>query len=118
MSITRRLFLRNSAVAGAAAATAAVPTVAEAKSISPRERLDAAIAELKAASEAIWPQIEDWTTHIDVTRAVPVMLVAFVPAHLRGDEINVYVDDGSPLRADDVTGTTEYANWEKRRAQS
>lgn len=62
-NINRRLFLRNTAAAGAVAATIAAPVVAEAATVSPRERLDAAIAELKAAAEQIWPDIEDWTAN-------------------------------------------------------
>lgn len=77
-TLTRRLFLRNTAVAGAIAATA-VPAVAEPSILTPRERLDAAIEELKAASEAIWPDVNDWTVNIGLTDRVPVLVAAYTP---------------------------------------
>lgn len=58
-SITRRLFLRNTAAAGAVAATVTTPAVAEAiAERSADERIEAAIAELQAALQEKHP---DWT---------------------------------------------------------
>lgn len=53
MSITRRLFLRNSAGVGAAVAIAA-PVVAEA--MEPDDRIKAAVEELQAAMRARYPE--------------------------------------------------------------
>lgn len=55
MSIARRLFLRSAAAAGAVAA----PVVVEAMQEDPRERLDAAVAELKAVTPTMRGLIEN-----------------------------------------------------------
>lgn len=56
MSITRRLFLRNSAAAGAVAATVATPVIAEAAAVvDPDERIAAAIAEIHVALGEKYP---------------------------------------------------------------
>lgn len=112
--ITRRLFLRNTAAASAVGAAVAVPAVAE-PAPTPRERLDAAITELKAAAAEIWPTADDWTIHVDgVVPSVPLMIAAYDPNWNALGKVKAYVDDGSPLLADDVTGTTEFAEWEHR----
>jgi hypothetical protein len=55
MSITRRLFLRHTAVAGVGASIAA-PAVAEpVRPLTPDERITAAIAEIRAAFHEKWP---------------------------------------------------------------
>lgn len=79
MSITRRLFLRNTAAASAVTATIAVPVAAEAAILSPRERLDAAITELKAAAEAIWPTADDWMIRIEASPSVPILISSYDP---------------------------------------
>lgn len=55
MSITRRLFLRNSAAAGAVAATVATPVLADAAVVDPDERIAAAIAEIHLALGEKYP---------------------------------------------------------------
>lgn len=56
MSITRRLFLRNTAAAGAVGATIAAPAIAEAKiELSARDRAVAAWAELIEAISELSP---------------------------------------------------------------
>lgn len=56
MSITRRLFLRHTAAAGAAGATIAAPAVADAaEPMTPDERISAAIEEIKIAFWEKWP---------------------------------------------------------------
>lgn len=55
MSITRRLFLRNSAAAGAIGVTIAAPVVAEAAAGDPDERIAAAIAEIHIALGEKYP---------------------------------------------------------------
>lgn len=77
MSLTRRLFFRNTAVASAIGVTVTAAPVARAEpQMTPRERLDAAIAELQAATLALWPDVDHWTIYVDVTEAVPVMVAA------------------------------------------
>lgn len=63
MSITRRLFLRNSAAAGAVGATGAAPSVAEA--MTPHERMMRARHELVEATKAAYPEISDWRVMLD-----------------------------------------------------
>jgi hypothetical protein len=118
MSITRRLFLRNTAAGAAVAAAVAAPVIVEAMEADLRERLDAAIAELKAASNAIWPTADTWMVKIEASPSVPILITNYDRAWKTRGEVNVYIDDGSPLLADDATGTTAYADWEARRAQS
>lgn len=110
--ITRRLFLRNTAAAGAVGAAVAAPAIAAEPEMTPCERLDAAIAELKAAAKAIWPTADDWMIHVDASPSVPLMVAAYDPGWQSRGQVAVYIDDGSPLRADDVTGTTAFADWE------
>ena len=64
MSITRRLFLRNTAAAGAVGAVVAVPAVAEAKAeLSAKERFDHHLAEFKKAAEELDPRIGSWNVY-------------------------------------------------------
>jgi len=64
-NITRRLFLRNTAAAGAVGATIAAPVAVEAaQPMTPRERFDAAVEQLKAAAKEIDPRIERWDCSI------------------------------------------------------
>lgn len=59
--ITRRLFLRNTASAGAVAATIAAPAIADAAVEMPaKERFDHHLAELKKAAEDLDPRIGSW----------------------------------------------------------
>lgn len=76
MSITRRLFLRSIPAAGAVVAT---PAIAEVGEVDPRERLDAAIAELKAAAKEIWPAADDWMVKLDASPSMPVFINAYDP---------------------------------------
>jgi hypothetical protein len=57
MSITRRLFLSNTAAVGAVGAAIAAPAPAEAAQppLTPDERIEAAIEEIKAAYLEKWP---------------------------------------------------------------
>lgn len=55
MSITRRLFLRNSAAAGAVAATVTTSVIAEAAAVDADERIAAAIAEIHIALGEKYP---------------------------------------------------------------
>lgn len=54
MSINRRLFLRNTAVGGAAVAIA-TPSVAAEPAITPDERISTAIGEIAIALHEKWP---------------------------------------------------------------
>lgn len=110
MTITRRLFLRNTAASAAVAATVAAPAIAEAATVSPLERFNSAVDALKAAAMELDPTIKQW----DVGYAADPRLscrVRITAYNWRGD------DDSGPLLADDVTGATAYADWEARRAR-
>lgn len=64
MNITRRLFLRHSAAAGAVGATIAIPAVAEAKAeLSAKERFDHHLAEFRKAAEELDPRIGSWNVY-------------------------------------------------------
>lgn len=77
MSLTRRLFLRNTVVASAVGVTVTTAPAANELTVpTPRERLDAAIAELQAATLALWPDVDQWTIHVGVSEAVPMMVAA------------------------------------------
>ncbi|RJG46646.1 hypothetical protein [Mesorhizobium sp. DCY119] len=103
-NLSRRLFLRNTAVAGAVLTTAVAPAVAAPVSLSPRERLLAALEEVKAAAQELWPDIEGWTEPAVPTDAegpyvaIPVMLIAHKPAlpvHLEWSGPAIYeIQDG------------------------
>lgn len=79
-NITRRRALTSIAAIPAMGTAAIVPAMAE-PIITPRERLDAAIVELKAAAEALDPTIRHWTEGVvtdDVEgRAARIILCAF-----------------------------------------
>lgn len=77
--LNRRSFLRAAPAAGAVFAVPAL-AIAEAKPVmTARERLDAAIAELKAASLEIWPGADDWTVKIDARPSIPLMIHSYDP---------------------------------------
>lgn len=83
MIITRRLFLRNTAAAGAVGATIAAPAVAEpAQPLSPDERIEAAIEEIKAAMWEKWPNAPLNITDCDNGDTGMVIIVT----HLGDDE--------------------------------
>jgi hypothetical protein len=89
MSLTRRLFLRHTAVAGAAVASSIPPASAEPE-LTPRERLDAAIVELKAAANAIWPNADDWIVKIEAASTIPLFINNYDPSapHATGGKRN------------------------------
>lgn len=83
MNITRRLFL-NTAAASAVAATS-IPSAAAVADASSRQRLQAAIAEVKAIALEIWPDINQWTDIVfsdddGPYTQCPLMLVGHKPA--------------------------------------
>ena len=129
--INRRRFLTHTAIAGAVAATVAAPVIVEVASASPRERLEAAIEELRSAMKAcvsVHAPSSSWSALLigDRPSGKADIVIAtcdngkidLLGSQPKGTTIKTYVDDGSPLLADDVTGTTAFADWEKRRAQS
>lgn len=72
-----------------------------------QDRVQAAIEELKSALAERYgaePQ-----TKIDMTASRGIIGVSVLECE--GDELCWMVKDGSPLRADDVTGTTDFADW-------
>jgi len=134
--LTRRLFLCNTAAVGAAGATIAAPAIADTIHLSPDERIEAAAAAIEAAMREKYP---DWQVQVKaglhhVQRYIGggfvdgdphyhlVMVYASKGAGTTEDarlytHRNYGKDDG-PLLADDVTGTTAYADWERRRRSS
>jgi hypothetical protein len=64
-SLTRRLFLKSAPSALAVAGAVAAPSIAEAATPSPKERFAAALAEFKAAAEALDPRIYGWNVKTD-----------------------------------------------------
>lgn len=125
--ITRRLFLRHTAAAGAASAAVAVPATATAQS-TPDDRIRAAMQEIEAAMSEKYP---GWGVQVrnDVSRPValkgrewvelePVKhaVVIFASEDRYGpEEVRWFTVDRSPLLADDVTGTSAFADWEATR---
>ncbi|CAI2932473.1 hypothetical protein [Aminobacter niigataensis] len=81
MSITRRLFLRNTAAASAAVATVAAPAVVEAATTPPvsgMDRIKLALDELRAAmDDHVSPQEGPWDVvlNCDRRRKVTAILV-------------------------------------------
>lgn len=67
----RRQFLRAAPALGIAVATPAVAT----PSVTPLERLDAALSELKEAAKAFDPSIIDWHIRYAVDRDLDCRLV-------------------------------------------
>lgn len=142
MSITRRLFLRNSATAGAVAATVAIPVAVEA----------AAEPEMTIRERAIWHMRELERLAMEDGASGAMVVLTGRPASYgkcgtyngfktlmidhRGvindyggmfgepraskapRAVHIYVDDGSPLLADDVTGTTAMADWEAKQRRA
>jgi hypothetical protein len=58
--ITRRLFLQSTPAIVTVAGAIVAPAVAEAATVTPQERFDAALAELKDAAQALDPRFYDW----------------------------------------------------------
>jgi hypothetical protein len=73
MSISRRTFIRG------AAGAAAVPVPAAAEALSPRNRLDLAIADLQAAAEEAFPGVCDWMIRVNPAKPMPVLIYAYTP---------------------------------------
>lgn len=94
----RRDILKGLPFVGAAAVT---PALATAAPISPRERLDIAIEELKAAAKEAYPQIETWVVGDGNTHNCPLVISGLA-------QLNPHPE---PLLADDVKGTDAFAKW-------
>lgn len=105
-NITRRSFFKGLPLAGMAAS---LPMLAQ--NVHADDRLTAAIDELKdalAERYGIEPQ-----TKIDLKHNRGIVGVSVLECEQ--DELCWMVTDNSPLLADDVTGTTAYADWEASR---
>ena len=109
--MSRRAVLSTGIVA---TALAAVPVLAT-QPIPPRDRLTALIAELKAVAQELNPAIEEWKVvvldrQVDAfSSRAAVLICAF--EYMEKDRFG-------PLLADDATGTTDFADWEKRRLRN
>jgi len=97
--MSRRSFLRAAPVLGLAASAPAIAPKDEAMACpfepiewpadradmwamplpTPKQRLDAAIGELKAAAKAVWPDISSWSVSIDEGSRFPLMIAAKTP---------------------------------------
>lgn len=111
-ALTRRLFLRNTAAAGAVGTALVTPATADTAQVdTPSVRLANAIHEVKEAMRdlyGIWP--DDGT---QLLKSQGVVVLSVMPNLM--DKVRWHIDDGSPLLADDVTGRTDFADWQKRR---
>lgn len=109
----RRTFLRAAPVL----ALAAAPAAAAEPERTPLERLAKAQDELIAASKIAFPEVTDWRVMLPEDDDVGMPYMFMVVGHnweaKRRKTVKVHVDDGWPLLADDVTGTTAYADWER-----
>jgi hypothetical protein len=119
----RRTFLRTAPAVGLAIAT----PVAAGAQLEPIERIRQAVADLHALmGEYMAGQPDSWSVFLVGNRPsgkkdIVIATRGNGETDLLGtrpqrDVVKTYIDDGSPLRADDVTGTTDYANWERRKA--
>lgn len=122
----RRTFLRGVPAAGVAIAVPVVASASPKPTLTQDERIEAALTEIAAVFRERYP---DCPIRVeDVDRGGTGMIILL--AHCEGDAAKTYthnrrrngietvkvsIDDGSPLRADDVTGTNAYANWEARK---
>lgn len=57
-----------------AIAATSMPALASVPINSPRQRLDAAIAELKAAATEVYPDIQNWTVGEDGAKECPLLI--------------------------------------------
>lgn len=106
--ISRRLFLRNTAAAGAVGTAAVVPVAATEPEMTLHELASYHARQLADAMGQI-DQTMTYRVTIDIEHAF-----ALIAGHKRKGVAKVHFDDGSPLRTDDVTGTSAYSEWEAR----
>lgn len=94
----------------------AAPVAVEAAIAGAKERYDYHLSELKKAAVELDPSIKRWEASVSERDdlACRVLIAAFNWDDLN-EKVHVHVDDGSPLLADDVTGTTAFADWQKSR---
>lgn len=72
------MFSRRAVLGGLAATAAPLPALAAAPPVlSPEERLEAAIEELKAAADAALPGIGKWQIARGNAKTCPLLVVAF-----------------------------------------
>ncbi len=102
--ISRRIFLRNSAAVGAVGAVATQAAAVEPE-MTPHELVAHYADKLAEAMSRANPTMSHLVT---INFKCNFVLVA---GH-KNKATKVFVDDGSPLRADDVTGTTAFSDWE------
>jgi hypothetical protein len=81
--ISRRLFLRNTATAGAAVAVAAPAVASEPASLTADERIAAAIEEIVAAMREKYPGARFWVSDTDNVETGTVIVLA---AESAGDD--------------------------------
>ncbi|WP_343314894.1 twin-arginine translocation signal domain-containing protein [Brucella sp. BE17] len=107
--LNRRSFLRAAPAAGVALTVPAV-AIAEKPVMTARERLDAAIAELKAAAAEIWPTADDWEVLVDGRPSIPLLLSVY---DSKRGVVKAHFDVG-PLLAEDAGCHKVLADLERR----
>ncbi|MBV2144426.1 hypothetical protein KUG47_13070 [Falsochrobactrum sp. TDYN1] len=124
--LNRRSFLRAAPAAGVALTVPAVAIAAKPEK-NPDERIDAALAEIIAAFREKWPNCPIRIDDIDNVSSGVITIIShcgkdepgtvnFRRRKLSTVKPKVHFDDGSPLLADDVTGSTAFADWERRKS--
>lgn len=95
VNLTRRLFLRNTAAAGAAGTVVVAPAVVDAATrTEPQKRIDAAIAEIQAALQEMHP---DWSIQEpkqDIHRVVRVLNGQTEPGDPYSHAVLLFAYDG------------------------
>lgn len=104
--ISRRLFLCNTAAAGAVGAVATPAAAAAAEPTKPPHEMVLHYADKLA--EAMGRANPTMGHLVTINFDCNFVLVT---GHKK-KATKVFLDDGSPLRADDVTGTTAFTDWE------
>jgi hypothetical protein len=117
-------FSRRAALKGLAAAAVPIAGAQAEPAKDPDARIAAAIDEIEAALKEKHPDLHVQASEGEIRRprigadrevvhetfSHGVLVVA---CRDRNDKGRWFVDDGCPLLADDVTGTTAFADWEK-----
>lgn len=115
-NVTRRAILGGLATAAIPVSVAAnaMPSIDDFLSkATPAER---ARYHANALAEVMGEMHPDHYFISHVRHDLEVAMVVGHPKSGKGSVVKIHVDDGSPLLADDVTGTTAYADWERGRS--
>lgn len=125
--LNRRSFLRNVPAAGVALTVPAVAIAQSKPALTPDERIDAALAEIVIALRERYPNCPIRIQNYDLNENGMINIITHCDddapgtlhrrdRKLSGVKPKIHFDDGSPLLADDVTGSTAFADWERGRS--